>query len=264
MKVNVNDEYLCAVRTKSFADFFIQAQLLVNHSHPSINLLLNPPQETIASLLKSSPHLNSILSDYFNISAEASALCAALLQTLIHLQTNYRSINQIINSRHHEFLQLAVSGLLDNPFADLNGQNYFQKIHDKHSRVLKRLRKKMAGKLRMIEFLFSGMRRFGVFKRGSVTRRAADVAAKGAWILKRDFDTMGRLVARIGDEIEHSRAMMEVCLDRDCLEVLKECEFGVSRQAEELEEHVYLCLLTINRARAMVVREICRNSSLHY
>lgn len=141
----------------------------------------------------------------------------------------------------------------------------------------------MAGKLKMIEFLGGALpvgpallvralkKRFRFFMCGYLVRGVVeqlDVAAKGAYILKRDFDTIGRLVARIGDEIEHDRAMVEVCLERGedghSLQVLKEMkntEFGVSRQAEELEEHVYLCLVTINRARAMVVREICRNSS---
>ncbi|KAL1533469.1 UPF0496 protein [Salvia divinorum] len=280
MKINVNDEYLCAVRTKSFADFFIQAQLLLMSSSSychSSDCLLNPGQETIASLLKSSGQssdLNSILLDYFSISAEASHLCTNLLKTLIRLQTNYRSLNDriIIDPS-------TVSDLLDNPLPSDLDRRGFEEIHERHSRVLQRLRssrKKMAGKLRVVEFVTSGvglmpaaaaalwgsnkMRGFWIFRCGLVMRRVVeqlDVAAKGVYILKRDFDTMGRLVERIGGEIEHDRAMVE---RGRCLEVLKESEFGVSKQAEELEEHVYLCLLTINRARAMVVREICRSS----
>lgn len=111
------------------------------------------------------------------------------------------------------------------------------------------------------------MRSFRSVKYGFLREDAEqlDMAAKGAYILNRDFDTIGRLVGRIQDEIEHNRAMMEVCLergeDKHCLQMLKEMnkyEFGVRKQAEELEEHVYLCLVTINRARAMVVREICK------
>ncbi|KAK6131445.1 hypothetical protein DH2020_034811 [Rehmannia glutinosa] len=67
---------------------------------------------------------------------------------------------------------------------------------------------------------------------------------------------MSRLVGQLEDEIEHNRAMIKFCLerreDRFCLQVLKEIkkyEFGFKKQVEELEEHVYLCLVTINRAR---------------
>ncbi|KAI3460472.1 hypothetical protein Pfo_017135 [Paulownia fortunei] len=90
-----------------------------------------------------------------------------------------------------------------------------------------------------------------------------DVAAKGTYILNRDFDTMSRLVGRLQDEIEHNKAMIQFCLDRRedrlsflVLKELKKCEFGFMKQVEELEEHVYLCLVTINRARALVIKEI--------
>lgn len=340
--LNVNDEYLCVVRTKSFADFFIKAQLLVNndpsssssssyssstpaHRHSAAGvseLLLNPAQETIESILESSlfsnksSHLKPLLSNYFNISAEASDLCSHLLRGLIQLQSNHRLIHKIIDAidlDHDSSHHLMISELrarVDHPFSDLNRQD-FKHIQQTHSSVVQQLkskRKRVARKIKMIKFfnrasgvcvaaacgvaaaatvflamhtltaLLMGpallglpvkrkMRSFRFVKYGVLREDAEqlDVAAKGAYILNRDFDTIGRLVGRIQDEIEHNRAMMEVCLergeDKHCLQMLKEMnkyEFGVRKQAEELEEHVYLCLVTINRARAMVVREICK------
>ncbi|KAL7087063.1 hypothetical protein ACP275_13G042200 [Erythranthe tilingii] len=92
-----------------------------------------------------------------------------------------------------------------------------------------------------------------------------DVAAKGAYILNRDFDTISRLVGRLRDEIEHNKTMIELCLERredrlsfQVLKEIKKYELGFKKQVEELEEHVYLCLVTINRARAMVVKEISK------
>ncbi|WOG97153.1 hypothetical protein DCAR_0416492 [Daucus carota subsp. sativus] len=89
-----------------------------------------------------------------------------------------------------------------------------------------------------------------------------DVAAKGTYILNRDFDTMSRLVARLHDEIEHNKTMIQFFLDRKehtfALQVVKELkknDVGFRKQVEELEEHVYLCLVTINRARALVIKE---------
>ncbi|XVF39070.1 hypothetical protein PTKIN_Ptkin01aG0006200 [Pterospermum kingtungense] len=91
-----------------------------------------------------------------------------------------------------------------------------------------------------------------------------DVAAKGTYILNRDFDTMSRLVSRLHDEVEHNKAMIQICLgrsreDKFCLQVVKELKksnVGFRKQVEELEEHVYLCLVTINRARALVIKEM--------
>ncbi|KAK7315260.1 hypothetical protein VNO77_33798 [Canavalia gladiata] len=90
-----------------------------------------------------------------------------------------------------------------------------------------------------------------------------DIAAKGTYILNRDFDTMSRLVARLHDEIEHNRAMVQFCLDRKddkfCLQIVKELkksDVRFRKLVEELEEHVYLCLFTINQARSLVIKEM--------
>lgn len=90
-----------------------------------------------------------------------------------------------------------------------------------------------------------------------------DIAAKGTYIMNRDFDTMGRLVGRLHDEIEHDRAMVQFSLDRKedrfSLQIVKELKRSgaeLRKQVEELEEHVYLCLVTINRARALVIKEM--------
>ncbi|XP_061345122.1 UPF0496 protein At1g20180-like [Gastrolobium bilobum] len=90
-----------------------------------------------------------------------------------------------------------------------------------------------------------------------------DIAAKGTYILNRDFDTMSRLIARLHDEIEHNRAMVQFCLDRkedkfslQIVKELKKSDVGIRKQVEELEEHVYLCLVTINRARALTGKKI--------
>ncbi|KAK9271393.1 hypothetical protein L1049_026983 [Liquidambar formosana] len=90
-----------------------------------------------------------------------------------------------------------------------------------------------------------------------------DFAAKGVYILINDFDTMGRLVGRLHDEVEHSKAIASMCVRNGKGKVLKEVvkEFHVHEacfmeQLEELEDHVYLCFLTINRSRRLVIQEI--------
>ncbi|CAL0333330.1 unnamed protein product [Lupinus luteus] len=85
-----------------------------------------------------------------------------------------------------------------------------------------------------------------------------DIAAKGTYILNRDFDTLSRIVARLHGEIEHNRKMVQFCLDRkddrfslQMVNELKRSDAMFRTQVEELEEQVYLCLVTINRARAL-------------
>ncbi|KAM1423524.1 hypothetical protein TB2_015759 [Malus domestica] len=103
-----------------------------------------------------------------------------------------------------------------------------------------------------------------------------DVAAKGVYILINDFDTMSRMVRRLYDEVEHRKAVARMCVSSvrniistnnggsssNC-DIFKKVvrEFHASEdsfveQLEELEEHIYLCLLTINRSRRLVIQEI--------
>ncbi|KAL6524957.1 hypothetical protein OROMI_030550 [Orobanche minor] len=336
--LNVNEEYLCAVRTKSFADFFLKFQLLVNEPSSSSSssppychlgfseILLEPGQETITSMLESSSlfpsnkspsssdGLKSVIINYFDISAEASNFCSHLLKTLSQLQADYKFIHKIIDAidddctRDHTsdqfsfvFSELRSRVILNNPFSNLNRQN-FKHIHDKHSSILQRLRsnrQKVSRKIKVIKLfnrasgvcvaaahtltallippailsvpgkpMTKRVRNFRLFSYGFLRKivEQLDVAAKGAYILDRDFDTMSRLVARLEDEIEHNTAMITLCLDKredklsfHVLKEIKKYEFGFKKQVEELEEHVYLCLVTINRARAMVVKEISKN-----
>lgn len=92
-----------------------------------------------------------------------------------------------------------------------------------------------------------------------------DAAAKGAYILNRDLDTISRLVARVHDELEHVRAMAGFWLEGgeerlqakgEVARQLKMNNSSFRQQLDELEEHLYLCFLTINRSRNLVVKEI--------
>ncbi|XP_042509218.1 UPF0496 protein At1g20180-like [Macadamia integrifolia] len=90
-----------------------------------------------------------------------------------------------------------------------------------------------------------------------------DAAARGVFILNRDFDTMNRIVIRLQDEIDHGKEIAKICVRSQNKEMLMEIvrefkmnESGFLEQLEELEEHVYLCFLTINRARRLILQEI--------
>ncbi|XP_062234302.1 putative UPF0496 protein 2 [Phragmites australis] len=94
----------------------------------------------------------------------------------------------------------------------------------------------------------------------------ADAAARGAYIVGRDLDTVSRMVRRAHDELEHGRDVARIAMrghgERPLLQEVAreedECEADLKAQLEELEEHVCLCLITINRSRRMVAHEMTR------
>lgn len=90
-----------------------------------------------------------------------------------------------------------------------------------------------------------------------------DIAAKGIFILINDFDTVSRLVRRLRDELDHHKAVSNMCVRSGNHEVLREVvqEFRMHEsrfidQLEELEEHLYLSFHTINRSRRLVLDEM--------
>ncbi|XP_040379126.1 putative UPF0496 protein 2 [Oryza brachyantha] len=101
-----------------------------------------------------------------------------------------------------------------------------------------------------------------------------DTAAKGTYVLGRDLDTVSHLVARLSDGIERENAMAWCCAERVAAdgggggrfpvqEMVNELRRSCSssrKLAEELEEHVCLCLATIHRARVLVIREISKQA----
>lgn len=103
-------------------------------------------------------------------------------------------------------------------------------------------------------------------KRLTAALAQLDAAAKGTYILNRDFDTISRLVTRLQDELDHIQSMVGFWIElkgKDQVQVsgeiacqLKKTDSSFREQLDELEEHLYLCFMTINRARDLVAKEI--------
>ncbi|MED6181570.1 hypothetical protein PIB30_020491 [Stylosanthes scabra] len=339
ININFHEEYLRALRTKSYADCFNKAQLLAtqsskNYDHNTfLEFILEPDQETIPSLVESATismtlELRNLMLSYFDISAEASHICTNLLKSINQIYHNHEFILRALDSNNNnkdngessqnfELVVFELNSFMfsSNPFSNLKNHE-LKLINDKYSSVLRHLRsmrRKVGRKHRIMKYLkklfgicltatcgivaimamviashapltsslFMGIailntqlkhlkkklrRCSGISSESDSLSKVydqLDVAAKGTYIMNRDFDTMSRLVERIHDEIEHNRTMVQFCLDRKeekcCLQIVKELgksDVGFRKQVEELEEHVYLCLVTINKARALVIKEM--------
>ncbi|KAG0448108.1 hypothetical protein HPP92_028005 [Vanilla planifolia] len=77
-----------------------------------------------------------------------------------------------------------------------------------------------------------------------------------------DATARGTLVARVGDEVEHTTGLLSLCREgegevgrRMEVEMARQIwrnDEGFRQQLDELEEHLYLCFFTINKSRNLV------------
>lgn len=335
-KVNVDEEYREALRTKSYTDIsskvegHLASKSMETSSSFPLHLylfesLLEPGQETVAHIIEGL-NIHPLLIDYFKITIETCIICEVLLQSIHQIRANHRIIKSVLDLRQKALVSISQSSTFSNDyvmFRDLASfaaiRNplsaitpvEFRDMQNGHSDLLNRLTlqcrklqrkikirrgmKKIVGYTIVVTYtaltftlialalhsvvgfvaapaLFTCS--FGLLKKhnklvkikaSSRERIVAqlDVAAKGVYILINDFNTMSRLVMRLYDEIEHSKAMADMCVRNGKIEVMKEVvrEFRIgetclNEQLKELEEHINLCFLTINRSRRLVVQEL--------
>uniref|UniRef100_A0A2P2ISF3 Uncharacterized protein MANES_11G075800 n=1 Tax=Rhizophora mucronata TaxID=61149 RepID=A0A2P2ISF3_RHIMU len=91
-----------------------------------------------------------------------------------------------------------------------------------------------------------------------------DDAARSTFALKNDLDTIDCLVARLYDDVEGDKHLIRLGLNggRDghtILEVLKQLRknyITFASHLTDLEEHVCLCFIHVNKARSLLLQEI--------
>lgn len=308
-KSNVNEEYVGALRTKSYVELYNKVQLNTNIC-----------QEELYELPESC-QLHPLIVNYFDMTLEACRICEVLLQNVQQTRANYRKIRRAIRLMRIEqdsgncyrvYRELASFASLKNSFSVVN-QVQILDTHKGHDLLLQKLSSQFRRANRRMKFLKSCKRVFrmsvaigytGIMialiilvlhsmvfivaapgliacsyklfrKRSKVDKKGKcsssqeiliaqlDVAAKGVYILINDFDTMSRLVRRLYDEVEHNRSVADMCARKQNADMLKEAirnysinKNGFMEQLNELEEHICLCLLTINRSRRMVLQEM--------
>lgn len=306
--VNLHEEYHGTLRTKSYLDFSNKVQLLANkpsiysNQNKFSEILLEPCQSTIPSIIDATfisktPELKNLMLNYFDNSAEASLICGYLLKIIKQVQCHYHFIERafaIMDDHDDDYSPEKIEQIIFelnsfissiNPLSNLDNDHDFKLLSDKNSSVLhdlKSMRKKVGRKIKLMTCVTTSILNFACkclkrkFPHLGFSRRRllgkicdqVDMAAMGTYILTKDFDTMGRLVARLDDEIEHNMFMVQFCLDEKddkfSLQIVKELKksgvvFG--KLVEELTDHVNLCLVTINRARCLVIKEVTETSA---
>jgi hypothetical protein len=295
--INFQEEYYKVLRSRSYVDFFNKSQLLSNQPtiYPNKNIyseiLLEPSQENTTSIVESSilskkPKLKKLMLNYFEVSAEASHICGDLLKSIKQVKYNHKYLQRTLEIMDYDDFQDKFDQIIfeldsfiitKNPFSN-HKNNVFKCISDNHSSLLnhlKLMRKRVARKIKIMKFLKKGCSLLALFMvptifLGEIHAQIIDIAAKGTYILNRDLDTLSRLVTKLHDEVEHNKEMVQFCLERKydrftTLQIVREfikSENGFRQQVEELEEHAYLCLLTINRARGLVIKEMTKTFSI--
>lgn len=319
---NVNEEYLCTLRTESFAEFFLKPESNVHESPPSTTssssaadccwrfsetILLQPGQlEAVPSILESSfllmlPELKGLFVDYFNLSAQASDLCTRLLANFKLTRSTSRCIQESLDSIEKCFSSETVESIASNllalrsPFSDLEKRD-FALIHDDYTTISHRLnctRKKVARKIRsmkimdgitcglnaittrtLTDLVKAADRGPGVFGRkllrhemlrnGGLEKvgEKLEAAAKGSYILKRELETTSRLVVRLGDAVDNGKAMVRLFGGRKkedkfgvvvAMDEVKKNNANIRKRVEDVEEHLCLCIVAINRSKASMI-----------
>ncbi|KAM0942447.1 hypothetical protein DsansV1_C15g0138371 [Dioscorea sansibarensis] len=267
------------------------------------DLLLEPKQEALISttkLLHGVPDHGPLV-DYFDATFQAFNACSSLLASIERTRSYYHAIHHLLNKTNN-FSELSSMLDLPNPLAPQT-LIYFQEMSTNFGPLTQRLieaRRRMKRRIRVVNdwkrvsvvmlvvacsaaavaaILVVGhvVVLFGVVaaapvvvagKRGKKKKirrveKKVDEAARGAYIVGRDMETMSRMVRRVGDEVEHRREVAKMAVRsgerrmvREAVKEMERGEEGFERQVEELEEHVYLSLLTINRSRNLVANDV--------
>jgi hypothetical protein len=265
--VDLDEDYAKSFRKESYHAFWTRGQIMTGDPDegygdstsrsrlPSYRLfagrLLESDQEMVRKLLQFTAQTDiyyNLLWDYFNNSADTSKLCGILLENIEQARLNYnRSVQNVLETvpisgnftedQHNFIIQdFIVFVDLENSFAAPSTQ-HFQNIREQNGDLQSQL---------------------------ELHREKLDAAAKGSYILNRDLDTMSRLVRLLHDEVEHNKDMMRFCLQKkddrppveEVVKMLKTNDSSFRKQLDELEECVFLCFMSINKARSLVIKQI--------
>ncbi|XP_038987314.1 UPF0496 protein At3g19330-like [Phoenix dactylifera] len=97
-----------------------------------------------------------------------------------------------------------------------------------------------------------------------------DAAARGTYVLDKDLDTIERLVARLHETVESDKKLVRLVLERGrgqrhpiegVVRQLRINHPSFLYQLRDLDEHICLFFLAVNRARSLLLQQIHRQHS---
>ncbi|KAJ1270970.1 hypothetical protein BS78_06G092500 [Paspalum vaginatum] len=267
--LDIEEEYRNTLRTESNARFFSSSLRSDEDDHLS---LIHPVLQNLTMRRTTSSEIELALADYFGAGAEALEMCRQLLRKIRSTQNDYRSMDSFFLACTSSMGALLKQQPLfpvsiTNPFSGTTRRDLRQ-IHDRYSSILQRImwsQRKAARKLKIVR----AVKKLPKTRSLLLLHEMLDTAAKGAYVLGRDLDTVSHLVARLSDGIDRETAMARRCEERSgerssmMTEMVSELRRSCSSSrslANELEEHVCLCLATIHRARVLVIQEISKQA----
>ncbi|KAL3639031.1 hypothetical protein CASFOL_016938 [Castilleja foliolosa] len=304
---SVVEEYNEAFRTKSYTELYnkVQDQLEMRpdkgHSFSSSSpptpmmsshlseYLLEPPQETVTSILDRSGH-DRFLVNYFDTSQEAGKICEFVLANIHQVDVNYRSIKKITNLTeqfpdptrwtHNQYdalyKNLSSFATRNNPFSSTPDK--FVEIHDTHVQLLQQLTlkyKKTKKRTKFIKYVKRGLSGFLTVGSGAVTiallvlvanSMVGMVAAPGlvvcclGFLMQRKLKGQKRKSKRMGLERQldvAARGLYTLINDFDTMGQL------VKGLYSEMERRKLVAETVVERGRNGMLQEVVRDFKTH-
>lgn len=261
-----------------------------NHDHYQLLLaeLLEPNKECVEEALlhaKTSP-FTTLVKDYFDHSENTTILCLLLHLSVIRARDLYSPLQTLLevlnldsslseSQCNHIFNLFVEFDRLDNPFSSPDSHN-FNQLHQCYSdlkpQLTRRLRKSCS-RIRLIRRATTGSALCficaGVDHKEVAGVAQLEAAFWGTYKLDEDLVTINCLVDNIRGTVDHHKSLIRFGLERGIekhsiqgvMKSLRKDQDSFQRMLKDLEIHINLCFITINKARALLLEEIYPHQS---
>lgn len=264
-----------------------------SHNHDQYQLLiaelLDLNKECVEKALlraKTSP-FTTLVKDYFDHSENTTILCFLLHRSVIHARELYSPLQtqlDVLNldsslsesDCNHIFTLFVEFDRLGNPFPSPDSHN-FNQMHQCYSELkpqLARRLRKSCSRIRLICVTIGSALCFictavGVDHKGVAGIAQLEAATRVTYKLDKELATINCLVDKIRGAVDHHKTLIRLGLERGIEKhpiqwVMKSLQNDLDsfqRRLKDLEIHINLCFITINRARALLLEEIYPHQS---
>ncbi|KAL6506685.1 hypothetical protein OROHE_022517 [Orobanche hederae] len=294
-KSNVSEEYNEAFRTKSYTELCskvedeLETRTCPDEGEYFSEYLLEPPQETVTSILENS-ELHHFLISYFDSSQEAGRICESVLQNIHQVGINHRTIKNITklvdqfpDSKRWTGTQydtlyrnLASFATHNNPFSSTSQK--ILELHDSYVRLLHQLTskyRKTKRRTKFIKYIKRGVATFLTVGSGALAitllilaanSMVGMVAAPGlivcclGFLMMKKLKGQKRKVKKTGLEGQldvAARGVYTLINDFDTMGQL------VKQLYNEMERRKYVAETCVEKGKNEMVKEVVRDFHVH-